>query len=234
MSADDGTTILPGEPPITVHWRRSARARRLSLRVSGLDGKVTLTMPPRLAQHHGMSFLHERAAWLRRSVAAIPTPCTVTFDGELPVEGEMLRIRPAPQRRITIADGCLLVPQDRPAGRQIETWLKLRARQRIAALVDALAPRLGTAPRRVGLRDPRSRWGSCSSAGGLMLSWRLILAPPAVLEYVVAHEMAHLRQMNHSPAFWAEVARLMPGYAAPRDWLRRQGGSLHRYQFTPA
>ncbi|MGR3434759.1 MAG: M48 family metallopeptidase, partial [Shimia sp.] len=81
------------------------------------------------------------------------------------------------------------------------------------------------------LRDTRSRWGSCSAAGGLNYSWRLVMAPPEVLDYVAAHEVAHLAQMNHSPRFWAEVAGLMPGYEAPRGWLRRHGADLHRYRF---
>jgi predicted metal-dependent hydrolase len=90
---------------------------------------------------------------------------------------------------------------------------------------------LGRRFSRLSLRDTRSRWGSCSSRGGLSYSWRLILAPPDVLDYVAAHEVAHLAEMNHSPAFWALVARLCPGYQAPRGWLRREGAGLHRYRF---
>jgi predicted metal-dependent hydrolase len=90
---------------------------------------------------------------------------------------------------------------------------------------------LGRRYTRLTLRDTRSRWGSCSATGALSYSWRLILAPPRVLDYVAAHEVAHLAQMNHSPAFWAEVARLMPDYESPRAWLRREGSALHRYRF---
>lgn len=232
MTAENATSLLPGEPPITIHWRRSARARRLSLKVSGIDGRVTLTLPQRLAARHGQAFLEERAAWLRRSLATIPTPLQVDFGGELPIEGLLRRIIPAEGRQITLAEDRLLLPEGKAPARRLETWLKLRARARILEGAQRLSPRLGAAPGRITLRDPRSRWGSCTSAGDLMLSWRLILAPPAVLDYVLAHEMAHLKQMNHSPAFWAEVARIMPDYAAPRDWLRREGSALHRYRFA--
>lgn len=234
MSTEEGTTLLPGEPPLTIHWRRSARARRLSLRVSGLDGKVTLTLPQRVAMRHGQAFLEERAAWLRRSLAAIPPPCPVSYGSQLPVEGMMRQVTAHAGRQIALAGECLLVPESRDPGRRIAGWLKLRARARIAAGIEQFAPLLGSEPRRLSLRDPRSRWGSCTAAGDLMFSWRLILAPPVVLDYVVAHEMAHLRQMNHSPAFWSEVARLMPDYTAPRDWLRSNGAGLHRYRFAPA
>jgi len=90
---------------------------------------------------------------------------------------------------------------------------------------------LGRSYARLSLRDTRSRWGSCTSDGGLMYSWRLIMAPPEVLDYVAAHEVAHLAQMNHSPAFWAEVTKIYGDYAAPRNWLRANGSTLHRYKF---
>ena len=93
------------------------------------------------------------------------------------------------------------------------------------------AARLGRRFGRVTLRDTRGRWGSCSAAGDLMFSWRLILAPDAVLDYVAAHEVAHLAEMNHSPRFWATLAGLTPEYAAPRDWLRRNGAGLMAYDF---
>jgi hypothetical protein len=90
---------------------------------------------------------------------------------------------------------------------------------------------LGRPYTRITLRDTRSRWGSCASSGALSYSWRLIMAPPEVLDYVAAHEVAHLAEMNHSAAYWAGVARLLPGYEAPRQWLRAHGAGLHRYRF---
>ncbi len=106
------------------------------------------------------------------------------------------------------------------------------ARDRLVAACDGHAARLGRGYRSLTLRDTRSRWGSCSAAGGLMFSWRLILAPPEILDYVAAHEVAHLAEMNHSPAFWRVVAGLCPDYARHRAWLRKHGQTLHAYDFS--
>ncbi len=234
MGNEIDTSELPGDPPLVVYWRRSAQARRMSLRVSGLDGKITLTLPRRAASRHGHEFLNERAGWLRTAVAALPVQYPVAHGAVIPVEGRELRITPAAVRSARAEDDCLLVPAGASPGARVQAYLKLRARQRIEERVRHHAGLLGRAAGRITLRDPRSRWGSCSSAGDLMFSWRLIMAPPDVLDYVVAHEVAHLAQMNHSAAFWAEVARLMPGYQPPRSWLRAQGTDLHRFRFTPA
>lgn len=110
-------------------------------------------------------------------------------------------------------------------------FLKTQARARLVAASDMYAARLGQPYRRITLRDTRSRWGSCSSQGALMYSWRLILAPPRVLHYVAAHEVAHLSEMNHSPAFWAVVAQLFGPCDAERRWLRQEGAALHRIRF---
>ncbi|MEM6729737.1 MAG: M48 family metallopeptidase, partial [Pseudomonadota bacterium] len=148
----------------------------------------------------------------------------------LPVEG-MARVLVAgavPAARV-VGDA-LVIPAryaQSPA-RPAKAFLKLLARDRLTAASDAYAARLGRSYTRLTLRDTRSRWGSCSSTGGLSYSWRLAMAPPDVLSYVAAHEVSHLAQMNHSPAFWATVARLMPGYEAPRAWLRAHGAALQR------
>lgn len=234
MSGDDDMTFLPGDPPLTVHWRRSKQARRMSLRVSGIDGKITLTLPKRAASRLGHDFLNERSDWLRAALAQLPLHCLVTHGTVIPVEGGSVTLTAAPVRAVRSEGEHLLVPQSARAAPRALAWLKLRARRRIEERVPHYAALLGRLPGRISLRDPRSRWGSCSAAGDLMFSWRLIMAPPEVLDYVVAHEVAHLAQMNHSAAFWAEVARLMPGYSVPRNWLRTHGAGLHRFRFTEA
>lgn len=113
----------------------------------------------------------------------------------------------------------------------MEALLKRLARDQLGASVDRFAAALDRAPGRITLRDTRSRWGSCSSEGNLMFSWRLIMAPQRVLDYVAAHEVAHLMHMDHSPAFWSTVEDLFPDHRPERDWLRREGASLHRYRF---
>lgn len=231
MTEQATTTVLPGDPPLTIHWRRSARVRRMSLRVSALDGRITLTLPNRAAARLGHQFLTERAEWLRAAQANLPQACPVALGTVLPIEGVEHQLIGAAIRAARTENDTLLVPFNRPAARA-EAYLKLRARHRLDERVAHFAAQLGHSPRRITLRDPRSRWGSCTATGDLMFSWRLIMAPSTVLDYVVAHEVAHLAEMNHSAAFWAVVSRLCPGYAAPRGWLRTQGNALHRFRFS--
>lgn len=217
---------------LQVAWRWSARARRLSLRVSRLDGKITLTVPQGVPERIAQAFVDERQDWLRRALDGLPARCAVHAGAVLPCEGRDLTITPAAIRHAQVEGTRLLVPQSRAAGPAARVFLQWLARDRLAQRVDHHAGRLGRAAGRLTLRDTRSRWGSCNAAGDLMFSWRLVMAPPAVLDYVAAHEVAHLAHMDHSPAFWAAVARLLPDYATPRRWLREHGGGLHRYDFA--
>lgn len=227
-----GHYVLPGNPPVEVTLRRSARARRISLRVSGVDGRVTLTVPPGVAERTALDFANEKAAWLRTQLSRQPDMADVRIGSDLPVEGRLRRIAPGFGRRIQLAEDALNVPgPPETAPRRIQAWLKIRARDQLAAASDHHAQAIDRKYTRLTLRDTRSRWGSCTHDAGLMYSWRLILAPGDVLDYVAAHEVAHLVEMNHSRAFWDIVARLCPGYDAPRRWLRENGAELHRYRF---
>lgn len=228
-----GTYVLPGNPPVDLHLRRSGRARRISLRVSGVDGKVTLTLPHGVSEREALGFARSKADWLRAQLGRQPDIVDVGPGTALPLGGQMIRIEAGGAgRRVQLADDALWVPGDAAAaGTRVRAWLKATARDRLADASDRHAAALGRAYSRITLRDTRSRWGSCTHDGGLMYSWRLVMAPDEVLDYVAAHEVAHLAEMNHSPAFWHTVARLMPGYEAPRRWLRANGAQLHRYRF---
>lgn len=223
---------LPGNPPVEITLRRTGRARRFSLRVSRLDGRVTLSLPARAREADAMDFARQQEGWIRATLSRLPLPGAVEFGAELPVEGRLLTLTPGPGRAVRIEGDLLTVPGD-PAQVpvRVATFLKLMARDRLAAASDRHAARLGLRFSRITLRDTRSRWGSCTQDGALMYSWRLVMAPPAVLDYVAAHEVAHLAEMNHSPAFWAVVDRLYPGWQAQRDWLRQEGQSLHGWRF---
>jgi len=221
---------LPGDPEVRVTLRRSPRARRLSLRISSLDGRVTLTLPKRVSEREGRAFLLEKEDWIRSHLARQPDLVVVRAGVRLPVDGQELEIRAGTGRRVLREADALLVPAPAPA-RRLERYLRELARDRLAAASDAYAARLGRSYSSLTLRDTRSRWGSCSSAGGLMYSWRLILAPREVLHYVAAHEVAHLKEMNHSRAFWTLVEDLYGDYRAERRWLQGEGNALHRYRF---
>ncbi|KEJ90896.1 M48 family metallopeptidase [Sulfitobacter donghicola] len=223
---------LPGNPPIPLILRRSAQAKRISLRISQLDGRVTLTMPKRLAEREALDFARSKEAWIRKHLNARGEDVQVTEGAEMPLGGKMYPVLSGSGRRVQITPDGIFVPG--PAermGKRLSAHLKELARDRLAGASDDYAARLGRDYSRLSLRDTRSRWGSCTSDGGLMYSWRLIMAPPEVLDYVAAHEVAHLAEMNHSPAFWAEVTRIYGDYAAPRGWLRKHGSTLHRYKF---
>ncbi|MEM6374374.1 MAG: SprT family zinc-dependent metalloprotease [Pseudomonadota bacterium] len=229
----DAPIHLAGEPPVTVAVRRAARARRMSLRVSRLDGRITLTLPTWAPRREAEAFVQEKAGWLRARLSEQTDKVQITWGAEVPVEGVLMKVVAGRRTRlvpdeamIAIASGTRSVPA------AVAGVLKSHARDRLTTSSDRYSAALGRPYARITLRDTRSRWGSCSSRGALMYSWRLILAPPDVLDYVAAHEVAHLAQMNHSPAFWAEVAALCPNYAAPRAWLRRHGEDLHRYRFS--
>jgi predicted metal-dependent hydrolase len=222
--------ILPGAPPVPLVLRRSGRARRISLRISQLDGRVTLTLPSGVPEREALAFAHSRGEWIRHHLEARVSDIPMVYGAFLPIEGVACKIVPAPARRVILRPGKIAVP-DAAVGRRLQSWLRILARDRLAAASDHFADKLGQSYARITLRDTRSRWGSCSSQAVLMYSWRLILAPPEVLRYVAAHEVAHLKEMNHSAAFWSCVEQLHGPYHTPRQWLRDNGAELHRYRF---
>ncbi len=235
IEVSDNVVTLPGPPRVTVLLRRSARARRLNLRVSGLDGHVTLSIPRNLPQRKALEFLTEKEDWLRKALRRIPDQHQVAPGREIPLRGCPVRITEQPGlRRVIEGNAVLLVPQDASQTRtaaRLANYLKASAQVELRAAAQHYAAQIQRPISAIALRDTRSRWGSCTAQGRLMFSWRLIMAPPEVLRYVAAHEVAHLRHMDHSPAFWACVAELMPDYAPHRAWLRRHGATLHSYRF---
>ncbi|NVK96390.1 M48 family metallopeptidase [Ruegeria pomeroyi] len=228
-----GQHHLPGQPPVPLTLRRSARARRISLRISQLDGRVTLTLPPGVPEREAIDFAQSKADWIRGHLARHMPRHQPGFGDAIPIEGAPTRIVPASGRRIQLRPGLVEVPPQGMEAR-LHRFLRELARDRLAAACDFYASELGRPYARISLRDTRSRWGSCTTEGALMFSWRLILAPPSVLRYVAAHEVAHLAEMNHSSRFWAEVTRIHGPYVAPRQWLRDNGTQLHSYRFDSA
>ena len=231
MRKDMDRILVGGDIPVTL--RRSARARRMTLRVSRAGGEVVLTLPSRTSLSDGRAFAESRAEWLRNTRAGMPPLSLVEHGALLPVEGRRRRIEPHDGRRVELTDERLLVPQGRPTGLLVEVWLKHLAQARLMQACDRHAAALGRGFRALALRDTRSRWGSCTHDGRLMFSWRLAMAPPEVLDYVAAHEVAHLQHMDHSPDFWAATGQLMPDYAARREWLRQHGHELLAWRFRP-
>ncbi len=225
-----GQITLSDKPDVEILLRRSARARRLSLRVSQLDGRVTMTVPKGISEREARRFAAEKSDWISKALAKVGDTVEVTPGAVLPIEGVPRTVLSGTGRAARLLPGTLMVPGGRP-GVAAAALLKHMARDRLAEAVGRYSAEVGRVAGRLTLRDTRSRWGSCSAEGNLMFSWRLILAPAEVLDYVAAHEVAHLVHMNHSAHFWSVVRDLCPDYERHRHWLRREGHALHRYRF---
>jgi predicted metal-dependent hydrolase len=227
-----GIAVLPGLPGVQVALRRSAQARRFSLRVSRQTGTVTLTLPLRARESEALKFLSAQEDWLRGALDLVAPEQVLAYGTLIPVEGRMLRLAPGTGRSLRVVGDELQVPGDpQQMAARLKSWLKVLARDRLARAVDRHAAALGRQVQQITLRDTRSRWGSCTADGRLMFSWRLIMAPPSVLDYVAAHEVAHLVEMNHSDRFWAVVETLYPDWKPQRAWLRSGGTELQALRF---
>ena len=228
----DTLSLDLGGRVVTVAVKRSALARRLSLRVDPVRGAV-LMLPAKARLAEAERFLAAHRVWLAERLARLPQTIALTDGAAVPLLGVPHAVRhvPGARRGVWVEGGEILVsglPEH--VGRRVTDFLKAEARRLIVPRAHAMAGQLGRKPGRVSLKDTRSRWGSCSSSGDLAFSWRLVLAPEQVLDYVVAHEVAHLEQMNHSPAFWAVVESLVGDPRGPRRWLKGNGAGLHRFQ----
>jgi len=221
---------LPGGPAL-VEWRRSTRARRVSLRIDPRGGAVVVTLPPRAGRTAGMALLMNHAEWVTARLAALPGAIAFADGAVLPLHGVDHRIRHLPEMRglITVENREILVCGEAAfLHRRVADFFRAEARRRFTDLVQRKAERASLAPRRVTVKDTRSRWGSCTANRDIAFSWRLVMAPPHVQDYVAAHEVAHLRHMNHGPRFWALVAELTPHTEGAMAWLRVHGPRLLR------
>lgn len=221
-----------GDPAIEVRLRRNRRARRMILTVPQAGSAPVLTLPLNAPLAGASAFLSDHEGWLRRQIAVCRGSRPVRNGTVLPLGGGTLEIASADGRLRRTGD-VLHVPG--PPGRlpgQVAAWLREAARQHCVAAAERHAAAVGRRVGRITLRDTRSRWGSCSSSGDLMFSWRLVLAPEQVLDYVAAHEVAHLVEMNHSHRFWRVVGQLCPEFETGRQWLRKHGPALHAYDFS--
>lgn len=212
--------------------RVDKRARRLRLRVDARTGGLTLTVPAGVSRRRALAWAAEQGQWAARAIEALPEAVTLTPGSVVPLFGRphLLDWNPAGPRRIGL-DEDRIVAGGPPAElhSRIMRWLKRLALETLSAETDEFAAIIQAEVTRVGVGDPRSRWGSCSSRGAIRYSWRLILAPDFVRRATVAHEVAHLVHMDHGPRFHALVERLLGADPRPaRLWLRTEGATLHR------
>lgn len=232
----DRPHIRVGDTAWPVRLVHHAQSRRYKLVFDGARGELRLTLPRRASAARALKWASEQQDWLNEQVCKAAAPVLVGPGASIPVLGIERRIdwSPATARAVRLEEDSLRVggPED-TVGRRIERWLKAEALELMARESREIAARAGLSVGRVGVGDPRSRWGSCTHDGDLRYSWRLVLAPDHVRRATVAHEVAHLRYMDHGADFHALVAELHDGnVGAARAWLRREGRGLHRYRFT--
>jgi predicted metal-dependent hydrolase len=218
--------------PLPVAIRIHPRARRLKLRLDDRHQLLLLTCPPRSSRRAALDWAAGQRGWVEAQLARTE-PATPLIPGAvIPLEGEELRLQwlEGGSRAVTYRDGVLACGGPLEAfGRRIERWLRARARDRLSADTAECAAKAGVSVKRVSVGDAGTRWGSCSASGSIRYNWRLVLAPPDVRRWVVAHEVAHRVHMNHGPRFKALEAELFDGNAeAARLLLRRLGPGLKR------
>jgi predicted metal-dependent hydrolase len=224
---------------VPVEVRRHSAARRLTLRVSKTRRAVVVTLPATSHIDEAGRFLSTHADWVRERLGRVPEPVPFIDGATIPLRGTPHRVCLADAAHgasvVSIDASCRGLPRLRVSGRKehvarrLKDWLVAQARKDLEARVALHARNLGVRVRHISLRDQTTRWGSCSASGVLSFSWRLILAPRFVLDYVAAHEVAHLCEMNHGPRFWKLVAGCVPRLEEAKAWLRNEGSDLHRY-----
>ena len=242
------TVIVHGRTA-SLRWRRSARARRIGLRIDPVAGDIVITLPPRGSRRTGLSLLRAHEAWIAAKLDALPMALRIEDGGVIPVFGRPHRILHAPGTRGAAAKGSgdpmdcrkscgggawIEAQTIHVAGgieflaRRVRDALSLLARDHFSRLSLEKAGLAGLKPSAIRVRDTSSRWGSCAPDGALMFSWRLIMAPEFVQDYVVAHEVSHLRHMNHGRHFWDLVGALTPHRDKASAWLNQHGQGLLR------
>ncbi|WP_341988108.1 SprT family zinc-dependent metalloprotease [Azorhizobium sp. AG788] len=235
--AEQVALVLDDET-LKVEIRRHPSAQRLTLRVRAASRDVTLTAPPHVPFATAAAFVQRHREWVRVRLGRLPEGVPFVHGAMIPLRGIPHRIDHRPEARGTVwlepeVDGeppLICVAGDGPhVARRVEDFLKRQARADITAASRRHAASMKVEIGRITLRDTASRWGSCSSQGDLSFSWRMILAPAFVLDYLAAHEVCHRLEMNHGPRYWRLVESIFPERRTAEAWLRANGAGLHRY-----
>ena len=221
---------------VEVILRADPRARRFIVKVDPATGQVVVVSPTTRSLERALEFARGEREWIAGRLANVQPPVRLAAGSEILFRGILHQIRSGNGGRTPVwIDRDAPRPTIRVEGqpehiaRRLADWLKREARRKIDERVWVYSEQLGVTPKRITIRDTTSRWGSCSSTRTLSFSWRLILAPPSVLDYVVAHEVSHLRELNHRPRFWRLVETLVSDIDRSQTWLSENGTLLHRY-----
>ena len=224
--------IENGLPEINVSVRKSNKAKRLSIRISGVTNEVSLIVPKQVSFSKAKQFAINKEQWIRKQLRYKIDPFEIKLGSLVPVEGFYYLIEMGENKRIKVESNKILIPShftDIP--KHLKAYLLELSRQRLFSMTKFYCELIGKTFVKVSIKDPKTRWGSCTAKGNLMYSWRLIMAPKSVLEYLVVHEVSHLVEMNHSKKFWQQVEKMLPNFQKPHLWLKENGKKLHSYQF---
>lgn len=212
-----------------LEYKTHRRAKRMKLRYDAMKDCAVITMPPKSSEREAQKFAIRHISWLEEQRKSAPDRIFLAPGYFIPIEGVPYLIvhRADNTGLVKQTDFEVLVGGDKAGfSKRLENYLKKIARQRIEPLAREMAQSIGQSFRRIQIRDTKSRWGSCSSSGTLSFSWRLIMCPDEIIEYVVAHEVSHIKEMNHSPAFWRVVDELVDDAKISRKWLKNEGQAL--------
>ncbi len=225
-------TIDLGDRTAPLTARVNRRARRLIVKVDPVKGRVIVTAPSKRALSEAIDFARTRAPWIARELDACAIARPFAAGEVFPFRGALLEIEASgrPRGGVALDSGKLVVSGDaRHLNRRVTEWLKKEALVTLTERVDHYASQLSRTRGPITIRDTRSRWGSCARNGAMSFSWRLVMAPPEILDYVAAHECAHLVHLNHSAAYWRTLHSLNVDARAARDWFSAHGQSLYAY-----
>jgi predicted metal-dependent hydrolase len=217
---------------VELNVKLNPRARRLIVKVHPATGEVMVIAPTKRALDRAVDFARGESDWIARQLAKVPARVVLAPGAHVPflgIDHLIVRAERGPVTADTAEHVIRVSGRSEHAPRRLLDFFKKQARRELEQKSIAFAARLGLKPRRITVRDTASRWGSCSSTRSLSFSWRLVMAPPFVLDYVVAHEVAHLKEMNHGARFWKLVGELIGDAVPAQVWLNQHGTALHRY-----
>ena len=219
---------------VKLSFRRNAKCKRMVLRLTADGAGAVITLSPRASKAEALRFAETSKPWLIKTMEKRVRPVPFAHAHQILFNGQLHTIVATGGRRGVITYGpeplTIWVPGDEAhVARRLSDWLKAQANEKLQQTSQDYATAMQTKFRKLTIRDQKSRWGSCSATGDLSYSWRLILAPPEVLDYVAAHEVAHLKEMNHGPSFWRLVVTHCKTAKQARRWLREHGRELHSY-----
>lgn len=218
---------------VNIHVRENPRSKRLSMKLHPIHDVVHLSKPPHAGQNDIIKFLEKSRGWLMKVIQHQGTNIPFLEGNAIPVLGEQHVISYGYAETPSIAhkEKSLHVKGFDPiiVPGLVRDWLRTHAFRYISDTSQRFADQIGKEIGTITIKDTKSRWGSCTRSGNLAYSWRLVLAPESVAEYVCAHEVAHLIEMNHSPRFWKIVEQLCPDYVSQKSWLKANGKTLFKY-----